>query len=393
MYSCPCGETTNYVCACFPEEPLYYGCTNEIAPGAAVGTSRKLIEVGRPTPPVFSTTALSQYPSVLGPPPKQHPPLWNPSGEPDPPPSLVAALSRHPLVMAATNGTAEVPKPPASLVAALSQHPLVTAALDETAPPPPSMLPVAPHGGVQGPPSSLRLALSQHPLVMPPLGCPTSQLVAALAQHPMLAFEARPSPSLALRSGVHLPRSAKKATTPRRRVNTPSKTVVAQRGPLPPRPGRELARTPDVYVSASSLNRNWTAKQRGRRGHREPIVDAGWGLFLARDMKRDDVVLDYRFIDGREGTEVDRLDADQLAERYPDPLFPATHVLRVWNSSSYWDTLRCKGIGGFANSRVGYQNCLFRGTKIRIGKTGCKENTEVFLSYSSSNSYRWASDL
>ena len=42
---------------------------------------------------------------------------------------------------------------------------------------------------------------------------------------------------------------------------------------------------------------------------------------------------------------------------------------------------------------MGYQNCLFRGTKIRIGKTGCKENTEVFLSYSSSNSYRWASDL
>ena len=339
------------------------------------------------------TTALSQYPSVLGPPPKQHPPLWNPSGKPRPPPSLVAALSRHPLVMAATNGTAEVPEPPASLVAALSQHPLVTAALDETAPPPPPMLPVAPHGGVQGPPSSLRLALSQHPLVAPPLGCPTSQLIAALAQHPMLAFEARPSPSLALRSGVHLPRSAKRATTPRRRVNTPSKTVVAQRGPLPPRPGRELARTPDVYVSASGLNRNWTAKQRGRRGHREPIVDAGWGLFLARDMKRDDVVLDYRFIDGREGTEVDRLNADQLAERYPDPLFPATHVLRVWNSSSYWDTLRCKGIGGFANSRVGYQNCLFRGTKIRIGKTGCKENTEVFLSYSSSNSYRWASDL
>ena len=263
---------------------------------------------------------------------------------------------------------------------ALSQHPLVTAI-------------AASPGDVPDPPSSLRSALSQHPLITAALCCSPPQLVAALAQHPMLSTMAGPSLSLSPRSGVHLPRSARKTTTPRRRVETPGKTVVAQRKPLPPRPGRVLARTPDVYVSASSLNKIWTAKQRGRRGYREPIVDAGWGLFLARDMKRDAVVLDYRFVDGREGTEVDRLDADQLAKRYPDPLSPATHVLKVWNSSHIWDTLQCRGIGGFANSRVGHQNCLFRGTKIRIGKTGCKEDTEVFLSYSSSNSYRWASDL
>ena len=95
-------------------------------------------------------------------------------------------------------------------------------------------------------------------------------------------------------------------------------------------------------------------------------MDAGWGLFLARDMKRDAVVLDYRFVDGREGIEMDRLNADQLKKRYPNPLFPATHVLKVWNSSVFWDALRCKGIGGFANSCVGQQNCLFRGTKIRV---------------------------
>ena len=65
-------------------------------------------------------------------------------------------------------------------------------------------------------------------------------------------------------------------------------------------------------------------------------------MFLARDMKRDAVVLDYRFVDGREGIEVDHLDADQLAKRYPDPLFPATHVLKVWNSNSYWVQL-CQG--------------------------------------------------
>jgi hypothetical protein len=32
-------------------------------------------------------------------------------------------------------------------------------------------------------------------------------------------------------------------------------------------------------------------------------------------MKRDAVVLDYRFVDGREGIEVDRLNADQLEKR------------------------------------------------------------------------------
>ena len=85
---------------------------------------------------------------------------------------------------------------------------------------------------------------------------------------------------------------------------------------------------------------------------------------------------------------VDRLDAAQLKERYPDPMLPATHVLKVWNSSAYWDTLQCQGIGGFANSQVGQQNCLFRGTKIKIGKTGRGVGTEVFVSYSSSNSYR-----
>ena len=52
-------------------------------------------------------------------------------------------------------------------------------------------------------------------------------------------------------------------------------------------------------------------------------------MFLARDMKRDAVVLDYRFVDGREGVEVDRLSADQLERRYPNPLFLATHVLKV----------------------------------------------------------------
>ena len=27
-YSCPCGETKNFMCECFPPEPMYCGCTN-----------------------------------------------------------------------------------------------------------------------------------------------------------------------------------------------------------------------------------------------------------------------------------------------------------------------------------------------------------------------------
>ena len=89
---------------------------------------------------------------------------------------------------------------------------------------------------------------------------------------------------------------------------------------------------------------------------------------------------------------MDRLDADQLKKRYPDSLQPATHVLQVWGSGFYWDTLRCKGVGGFANSCVGQQDCLFRGSKIHVGKTGCSADTEVLVSYSSSDSYQWARD-
>ena len=57
-------------------------------------------------------------------------------------------------------------------------------------------------------------------------------------------------------------------------------------------PHHELVRNPDVYVARSTLNMNSTPKQRGRRGFKSRIVDAGWGLFAARDFKRDELVLD-----------------------------------------------------------------------------------------------------
>ena len=260
-----------------------------------------------------------------------------------------------------------------------------------------------------------RMRLSPHPLLGAPAPrhelSPPALLAASrrssapvpqpLAEHasgnlgggacpPFLAClpDARPRDRGRRATGSSVPARVDPSASPTRRL------VVARRRPLPPPPdSRPLVRTPDVYVAASLLNRNATAKQRGRRGFREPVVDAGWGLFLARDMKRNAVVLNYRFVDGREGVEVDRLDADQLKKRYPDPLQPATHVLQVWGSGFYWDTLRCKGVGGFANSCVGQQNCLFRGSKIHVGKTGCSADTEVLVSYSSSNSYQWAHGL
>ena len=155
-------------------------------------------------------------------------------------------------------------------------------------------------------------------------------------------------------------------------------------------PHHELVRNPDVYVARSTLNMNSTPKQRGRRGFKSRIVDAGWGLFAARDFKRDELVLDYRFVDGRGGIEVDRLDAAQLEARYPDPLHPPTHVLRPHGSGTSWDTLRCRGVGGFANSHTGHQNCLFRGSKIHVGSRGRNAGTELFLNYSYDNSYEWA---
>ena len=154
----------------------------------------------------------------------------------------------------------------------------------------------------------------------------------------------------------------------------------------------ELVRNSDVYVARSTLNMNSTPKQRGRRGFRLGIVDAGWGLFAARDFKRDELVLDYRFVDGRGGIEVDRLDASQLEARYPDPLHPPTHVLRPHGSGISWDTLRCRGVGGFANSHTGHQNCLFRGSKIHVGSRSRKAGTELFLNYSYDRSYEWADE-
>ena len=296
-----------------------------------------------------------------------------PPPEQPPAPSLAEVLSLHPLLGTTVAGPRSSSSLLVPLPTVLSHHPLLadvnrTDARNRTSGPPPSVVAALSQHQLVGKeqPASLVAALSQHPLFADAREVPGPEartddsgpapsLVAALSQHPLLADASRHS--LPRGGCPQLPRSARKALTPRRRTETSAKTVTAPRRPLPPRPGRVLARTPDVYVSASRLNRNSTAKQRGRRGYREPIVDAGWGLFLARDMKKDATVLDYRFVDGRGGVEVDRLDAAQLKERYPDPMLPATHVLKVWNSSTYWDTLRCQGIGGFANSQVGQQNC------------------------------------
>ena len=271
-------------------------------------------------------------------------------------------------------------------------------------PPPPFRDGLSPHpllGGIAQQATPLRpsqvLRLSPHPLLNTPARQPPPCSTVPSTPAATLVGERSPFPRLPP-TIAHLTRSTRhKSSVPTRLDPSASPVrplVIAHRRPLPPSPdSRSLVRTPDVYVAASLLNRNATAKQRGRRGFKELVVDAGWGLFLARDMKRNAVVLNYKFVDGRGGVEVDRLDADQLKARYPDPLQPATHVLQVWGSSIYWDTLRCKGVGGFANSCVGQQNCLFRGSKIHVGKSGCSAGTEVLVSYSPGNSYQWARSL
>ena len=294
----------------------------------------------------------------------------------------VAALAPHPLFGGPTLQSTVHPRLPT--VAALAPHPLFGGpTLQSTDHPfrPPTVAALASHPLLKSPEQPL-------PYSDPPSSTltPTATVVEERSPFPRMLPEI-----------AHVTRSARRKMAAPRRLEPSSlpnrQMVISRRRPLPPSPdSRSLARTPDVYVAASLLNRNATAKQRGRRGFKEPVVDAGWGLFLARDMKKNAVVLDYRFVDGREGVEVDRLDADQLKERYPDPLRPATHVLQLWGSSFYWDTLRCSGVGGFANSCVGQQNCLFRGSKIHVGKKGCSAGTEVLVSYSSSKSYQWARD-
>ena len=236
---------------------------------------------------------------------------------------------------------------------------------------------------------------------LPPAALPLAA-TAAMCSHPLLRAAADSTPP-----SSSLPPSTTTPFFPA--AFPPAAAVVAHAHPLlrkvpgsiqqlpgpPPPPSAdsdELLRTRDVYVRRSTLSRNASAKQKGRRGFCQPIIDAGWGLFLARDMKKDEVVLDYRFVGGREGVEVERLDAVQLKERYPNPLRPATHVLQPSGAHVYFDTLRCRGIGGFANSNQGHQNCLFRGSKVHVGKKNLTVNTEIFLAYSHDGSYQWAKD-
>lgn len=139
-----------------------------------------------------------------------------------------------------------------------------------------------------------------------------------------------------------------------------------------------------AVVRRSTLNT--PQKRRARGGHKRGIVEAGKGLFAARDYKVGEHILDYRYRGGvkRPGDEVDWLTKAQHDERYRSR--PGTHVLDTGHGILY-DTARCGGVGGRVNTNPGHQNAKFQGAKI-VATKRIHKGDEIFLRYSQSGSYR-----
>ena len=140
----------------------------------------------------------------------------------------------------------------------------------------------------------------------------------------------------------------------------------------------------DAYVDQSTLNTSTSIKKRARTGYNRPIVDAGLGLFTERAFRRNEPILNYRYIDGGGGESVEMLTKAQHDARYAGPGKPGsgTHVLNPWGSPIYYDTKRSGGIGGRANTNPGKQNARFKGTQL-VATRAMRPNEEVFASYGS----------
>ena len=164
----------------------------------------------------------------------------------------------------------------------------------------------------------------------------------------------------------------------------------------PPRPVARVTRPyPSVIVKQSGLNTG--VKKGARTGWRRVIVRAGEGLFVTRDYKRSEPIIDYRFKDGHSGARVDHLYAGELEARYPKtagmPHGSGTHVLQPWGSKYAYDTARSGGVGGKANTNKGNQSAYFGGSIIFAHRTKpLLAGDEVFVSYSQGNSYKFGDD-
>ena len=149
---------------------------------------------------------------------------------------------------------------------------------------------------------------------------------------------------------------------------------------------------PSVVVRRSGLN---TSRRKGARtGHMTPIVRAGDGLFVTRDYRPGEHILDYRFVNGQSGARVDWITRAEFRARYPPtagmPYGAGTHALSPWTSPYVYDTARTGGVGGKVNTRPGKQTAFFRGTQLYAHRQrGLKQGVEVFASYSNGKAYQF----
>ena len=120
--------------------------------------------------------------------------------------------------------------------------------------------------------------------------------------------------------------------------------------------------------------------------------------------------LDYAYMNGVGGEKVDHLTAAERWQRYPalpgNPDGAGKYLLQVGNGGLYLDALkqewesmrgnkgssglvqRC-GLGGKVNTKPGYQNARFKGSKIRASRT-IRNGEEIFVPYR--KSYKFQKD-
>ena len=73
-----------------------------------------------------------------------------------------------------------------------------------------------------------------------------------------------------------------------------------------------------VGVARSTLNTPW--KQRARGGNKRYVKEAGEGLYARRRFKKGEVILDYAYMNGKQGEKVDHLTREERWQRYPASL-------------------------------------------------------------------------
>ena len=130
-------------------------------------------------------------------------------------------------------------------------------------------------------------------------------------------------------------------------------------------------------------------------------MEAGEGLHARRRFKKGEVILDYAYMNGKQGEKVDHLTKEERWRRYPaslgNPEGTGQYLLEVGNGRLYLDALkqdwepiredggsrrievRC-GLGGKVNTNPGRQNARFKGSKICASRM-IRSGEEIFVPY------------